>query len=263
MGVVHETDNAGVATSATSATPVTIGIPSRRVFYGMLAVVIVLALGFAITHWLNLRGYGGQFGFRQLFNMDGEANLPAWYSSVLLLCASLLLAVIALAKTRMKDAFRWYWWGLAAGFAWLSADEAAQLHEMLNRPAHALPFEATGTLAFPWVVLALPLVAVVAIVYLRFLAALPAATRNLFLLAAFLFLGGAAGVEMIQAELADAQGISSQPDGWDSDGRFGLDYMALLIVEETLEMIGVALFIRALLEYIDTQFARLTIKIVD
>lgn len=260
MAVVYGTSDT-IEASEVGATPVTIGIPARRIFVGMVAIAVLLAIAFATTHWLNLKGNAGQLGFRLLFHMDGEANLPAWYSASLLLVASLLLAVIALAKTRQEDLFRWYWWGLAAGFAWLSADESAQLHEMLNRPAHALPFDADGAFTFPWIALAIPIVAAVGVVYLRFLAGLPAATRTRFLVAAVLYLGAAVGVEMLEAALADAQGLSAQEPGWTLAGKFGFDYMALLIVEETFEMIAMAFFIRALLDYIDTQFARVTIAV--
>lgn len=262
MAIVRGTGNT-IEASEAGPSPVTIGIPAQRIFVGMVAAAVVLAVAFAATHWLNLQGYSGQLGFRRLFHMDDEANLPAWYSASLLLCAALLLAIIALAKTRHGDPFRWYWWGLAAGFAWLSADESAQLHEMLNRPAHALPFDAAGAFTFPWIALAIPIVATVGVVYLRFLVRLPTATRNRILVAAALYLGAAVGVEMLEGALADAQGLSAQAPDWTAEGKFGLDYMALLIIEETFEMIAIALFIRTLLEYVDTQFARITIMVSD
>lgn len=263
MAIAHDAESDGNTSSTGAATQFTVGIPKQTIFLGMVAIAVLLALAFAITHWLNLKGFENQLGFRRLFHMDSEANLPAWYSSLLLFCASLLLGVIALAKSRQKNTYRRHWWALAAGFVWLSADESAQLHEMLNRPALGLPFEASGPLSFPWIALAIPMVALLGIVYLRFLRSLPVGTRNMFIAAAALYLGAAIGVEMLEGMLADTQGLRDQAPGWTQSGSFGLDYMMLLLVEETGEMLAIALFIRALLEYIDTQFARVTLIVTD
>ena len=61
-----------------------------------------------------------------------------------------------------------------------------------TRPRSALP---------PWVIPALLAVTVFALVYLRFLFALPNRFRWLFILAAVLYVGGAAGLQMLRLAL--------------------------------------------------------------
>ncbi|MCO5101777.1 MAG: hypothetical protein M9885_12955 [Burkholderiaceae bacterium] len=191
--------------------------------------------------------------------MDGEANLPAWFSAMQLFAAAILLSLIALAKTRARDAHRWLWWGLAAGFFLMSADEGAQLHELLNRPGNTLHAGDDGAFLFSWVVIAIPVVIAIGLVYLRFLFSLPPRTRWSFVIAAACFLGGAVGFEVLEGLFAEAWGLASRTYDWGMAGDFDAKYMMLVLVEESLEMIGVAIFVRALLEYIDDQFGRLTI----
>jgi len=244
------------------AVPVVVGIPVQRVFVALLAIIALLALGFVTTHLVMLQtGHRVQFGLRDLFNMDGEANLPAWFSAMQLLVAAILLSLIALAKTRARDVHRWLWWGLAAGFFLMSADEGAQLHELLNRPGHALHAGDDGAFLFSWVVFAIPVVIAIGLVYLRFLLSLPPRTRFAFVLAAACFLGGAVGFEVLEGLFAEAWGLARRTYDWGMAGDFDAKYMVLVLVEESLEMIGVAIFVRALLEYIDDQFGRLTIAV--
>lgn len=222
----------------------------------LVAATALLALAFVVTHLLKLQGYPEQMGLRRLFNMDGEGTLPAWFESTLMLAASALLAIIATGKQRSGDRFRSGWWILAAGFLYLSADESASIHELLNRAGHALPIATDGLLDAPWVVFGMAGALVVGIGYLRFLAHLPPATRWGFVLAGACFLGGALGVEMLSAALADAHGLEAQPSGWEQRGDFPIEYMWHIVVEESLEMLGVILFIDALLGYLQADPTR-------
>ena len=81
------------------------------------------------------------------------------------------------------------------------------------------------------------LVSIVGVRFLKCLLGLPRSTRNLFLLAAAMFIGGAIGIELI-GSYVDASG-----------SRHTLLYRLLIAVEESLEMTGVAVFIFGLLRY--------------
>lgn len=243
--------------------PIVLSIPRRRVLTGLLLTVATLATLFLTTHLLKLQGYEGQMGFRRLFNMDGEGTLPAWFSSTLMLAASVLLAAIATERARTGDRFRWHWCVLALGLLYMSADEAASIHEMMNRAGHALPLRADGLLRAPWVVFGIAVAAAVAIAYRNFLRSLPPATRRGFVMAGACYLGGALGVEMLGAAVSDVQGLQSQPDGWGDRGDFTIGYALLVTAEEAMEMSGMILFVNALLGYIARRAGRISVEVRD
>ena len=176
--------------------------------------------------------------------VDGEGNIPAWYSASLLLLCSLLLATIAFAHKQQRGGHVLHWVVLSLIFAFLSLDETAQLHELSIAPLRDI-FGTTGFLYYGWIVPAGLCVALFGLAYLRFLARLPARTRRLFLLAGFIFVGGAIGVEAVSGKHASLQGEQN------------LTYHLIITVEELLEMAGVVLFIYALLDYISRQFTKL------
>jgi peptidoglycan/xylan/chitin deacetylase (PgdA/CDA1 family) len=183
-------------------------------------------------------------GFVPLFYLDGEGNIPAWYSACALLAAACLLGLIALHSRARKDPQAFYWGALTASFSLLSLDEVAQIHEYPIAPLREA-LHATGYLYYTWVVPAgLVLVAAAPLLW-RFLLHLPRRTRTLFFAAAVVFVGGALGVEMISANRAYRYGEED------------FAYTLIISVEELLEMVGVVLFIHALLDYIRNHFTRI------
>ena len=78
----------------------------------------------------------------QFFDLDGEANLPAWFSSIQLFVigqAFLLKGLQINSKTQLS---RFFFYLGCLGFILLSADEAARIHETLNgvlQHVHLLP----------------------------------------------------------------------------------------------------------------------------
>lgn len=167
----------------------------------------------------------------ELVSLSYEGNLPTWYASSLLLVCGLLLGAIALDVGARGGAHRGHWWGLAAGFLFMSLDEAVELHEHLGGL-----FGFGGVLYFDWVVPAAAVVAVVAALYAGFVRALPGRRRRWFLLAGAIYVGGAVGVEL-------PLGWWTERAGPDSAGYALIDW-----VEETLELLGVSLFLVALVE---------------
>ena len=178
-------------------------------------------------------------GLMGFFDMGSEANLPTFCSAAMLMFSAMLLALIASGSSAESKRMRLGWWILAAGFFLLSLDEVAQLHEgvvgelILNIDLFSgLPF-------YGWFLIYLPLLAVLTVVYLPFLKKLPRQTAVRFVLAGAVYLGGAIGVETFEGFIAKSMGDSA---------NFGILAISRLI-EETAEMAGVLLFIRALLIY--------------
>ena len=97
---------------------------------------------------------------------------------------------------------------------------------------------ASGILYYPWVLVGALVVLVIAIISRRFFGALPAATRRALVTGAAVFLTGALGVEALGGMYAE------------QDGRQNLGYGLITTVEETCEMLGVAIVIGGLLTHL-------------
>ena len=116
----------------------------------------------------------------EFFSLSEEWNLPTWFSSVLLFSCGAVLAAIAASKRRTGALYLRHWWVLAAGFFYISLDEAVQIHE------HAGGWvDVGGILYFDWVIPASILVAILGVSYLGFLAHLPRVVQE-FITAHFL-----------------------------------------------------------------------------
>jgi hypothetical protein len=164
----------------------------------------------------------------ELFSLSYERNVPTWYATVLLFACSALLAQIA----RRAPSHRAHWWALSAIFAYMSLDEAIEIHEHLGRFV-----EGEGVLYFAWVIPAGVVVLALGLAYLPFVRALEPKSRRRFLLAGALYVGGALLMEL--------------PLGYwtDRHGDDNLGYGLIDFVEETMELAGAAVFVHALADH--------------
>lgn len=174
------------------------------------------------------------------FTLDSEGSVPAWYSSILLLTASALLAVVATVAFNQRDRWWKHWTALASLFCLLSLDEAASFHESLILPLQT-HFGASGFFFFAWVIPGIFFVGTVGMAFLRFLINLDPQTRNRFILAGGLFVGGALGMEFVGGAFMDGFGEQH------------ILYILSAAIEETLEIHGVTLFIIAILKHLESR----------
>ena len=172
------------------------------------------------------------------FNVDGEGNIPTIYSSLALLFSSLLLGVIAYAKNLDSGRYQNHWKILSFIFLGLSLDEVFQWHEHLIGLRTLL--NATGVLYFTWILPIGFLVAIFLLSYSKFLFHLPVATKKLFVAATALYIGGAIGMEMPGGYVASTM------------GQENVAYLIVTTIEESLEMLGIVVFIHALMSYLKT-----------
>ena len=212
--------------------------PAKRISDVLFAIVLML-VALSITGQCSkyVWGHPKLMGFVPLFYLDYESTVPTWYSSVALGLAAALLSLIAIAMYQTRDPYRLHWATLAGLLAFLSLDEIAMFHEMPIDPMREA-FGAGGLLYYAWVIPGSVAVCVVAGLYLRFFLHLSRRTQAWFALAAGCFVAGAIGVEMLS--------------GWQAD-RFGeetLTYALIITVEEFLEMTGVVILIRGLVDYV-------------
>jgi spermidine synthase len=217
-------------------------IRPRKIAFVLVFIVFVLATMSLITEYIVEVLYKDAeslaLDFLDLFSVNLEQSIPTWYSTILLLLAVAILAVIAAAKWRGIDSYRWQWIGLTLIFLYLSMDEAVSIHEFASNPLN-ITFKTSGYLYFGWQIVAVPIVLIFALLYLRFLFHLPAYTRYGFILSGVIYVSGAIFIE----------GLSANQLFLDND-VFTYRYMVIATVEETSEMLGVVLFIYSLLSYI-------------
>lgn len=64
-----------------------------------------------------------------LFDLDGEANIPTWFSSGQLLAIAIILWIVAFYRRKPEKPSRAFLLTCGTGFLLLSADEVVQLHE--------------------------------------------------------------------------------------------------------------------------------------
>lgn len=202
-----------------------------------------------VAFLLVLASIGGQFsrfvlghdylkGLVPLFYLEMEQNIPAYFSVLLMLFASLLLAVIALLNGKQGGPHVSKWAILSFGFLYMGFDEAFTVHESLILPVRTLlGGRNLGIFFFAWVIPGIALVLVLGLFFLRFLLHLSATTRFRFLMAAAFYLGGAIGGDLIGGRHAELYGFKN----W--------TYSMFVTIEESLEMAGLIVFIWALLNY--------------
>jgi len=103
----------------------------------------------------------------------------------------------------------------------------------------------SGLLYFAWVIpYAIGLIAIL-LVYSKFLLSLNRKILILFILSGAIFVSGAVFMELFEGNYVDSHGFSD------------IYYLVFVPIEETLEMIGLSLFIYTLLLYLEMQFGNL------
>ncbi|GAA2720456.1 hypothetical protein [Cellulomonas aerilata] len=167
----------------------------------------------------------------QFLALNKEMGLPAWTSSVLLVLVAQALWLLA-DVDRTTHRRRWARQErlLAGLFVYLSVDEATALHEQTIYPLRTA-LDLGGALFFSWVVLFVPLAAVVAALCLRWVRGLPRVAGRLVVLAGVLYLGGAVGMEMVGSWMF-TQGLEGT-----------MRYAGVVALEEGLEMLGALLML--------------------
>jgi hypothetical protein len=206
---------------------------------GITAILVALGLGAILVEplaiadpWLAQL----QTSYVRLFNVDREANVPTWFSSVLLLLCGGLAGTIG-ALTPGPGRGRWLL--MACLFAAMSLDESAIIHEMMIKPTRAL-LSGSGYLYYSWIIPGAIIVAVVVAYYWRFITTMPAHIRNRLMAAAGIYVLGALVVEATSGRIEDEHGL-------------GFAYEMTALIEESLEMMGAVIIASGLLAHLCTE----------
>lgn len=169
-----------------------------------------------------------QFWF-YFFDVGREINVPTWFSAGLWIIAAGLAGYFS----RHASRYRGSWSLFSVVCIVFSIGETLELHERLDvigaEIAQYLPFE----LGFTWVIPGALIAVLIVGLLLRMILSLPRGSRNALVAAGAVFAGGGLGVETLSGLFLDGNGLPWQ-------------FFLLTLIEETLEMAGIALCIGAL-----------------
>jgi len=210
----------------------TLYINPKKVFIVLMSVMVLLVLVSIFLNLLSVLDIPVYKVTRRIFGLSRERNIPTLFSSVILLGSSMLLGYIAYLTRLTGGRYSLFWAILSLGFLYLSVDETAYIHETLSE-------DRAG-----WVFVAAPFVILFLLFYIRFFLHLPRSTKLYFLSAGLLFIGGAFFLEFIgswRRSIVDENSIAQT-------------YLVFTTVEESFEMLGIILFIYALLLYLRDNF---------
>ncbi len=214
-----------------------IDLSPKRVIIFLIFIVIGLSLASITGQFFQYYHLSHSPEIIDKLNVDGEYTIPSLFSSFSLLFCSILLGWISRKKWQNNDKYTGKWIGLSVIFFYLALDETISLHEQLIHPLRKL-LNATGIFYYTWVIPGSILVIAVALIYWKFVQALPPKIKYLFFLSAIFYVGGAIGMEMINGYYSYL---------YDSEMFV---YEILVTIEEFFEMLGVVVFIYALLCYL-------------
>lgn len=223
---------------------------SPRKITKFLLTIIALLILFNIAERIFIRWLNAANGTQLIshyFNFDRESNFPSLYSALALGFCSYLLAIITTLKKIERARFTRHWKALSLIFLFLAIDEACSIHELFI-PILRGALDARGIFYFTWVIPAFLLLLIFLISFRKFIYNLPTKTKTLFVTAGIVYVAGALGMELIGGYIADNFG-------------YGTVYGIASSIEEILEMLGIVVFINALLCYIQSRSKQLHLSL--
>jgi hypothetical protein len=211
---------------------------NRRTFHYLTGGVALLVLADLIDYVVGMP-------FRSVtrwISLNGEASIPAWYSSLLLSLAGLVsLQCFDYAKRKTPDGQKAFLF-LAALLFFMSCDEVARLHESMGAMVVRLFATYSGVPVMPhWVWIGGPVLVVVFLGFIwlvsRPLSLVAGSTKFLVLGFSLIFLGGVI-LEFVQLVFPIFRNVP-----WTK--------RAEILVEESFEMIGTISIAHALIIWRD------------
>jgi hypothetical protein len=213
----------------------------------------ILWIGAALAVGMHLLTYGvyvwggrRSLGLLRHFDLDFEGNVAVWFSSAVLLVGAMVLAGVGLEARRAREPYARHWLALSLIFVYLSADEAGQIHEVMQGPMDEL-VSMHGWLTYAWVIPGAVIALILGLAFLRFIRNLPNPTRRWVIVSGAAFVLGALVIETYGGMLSDELGYDSTP------------YQMEVAVEEGFELFGASTFIWAIARYAEQRrTARMT-----
>lgn len=216
---------------------------SLKVF---IALFVVIGLLTAVHLWLqhlNLNVYhelnGRVFEVSNRVDFDDEASLPTWTSQAILLAiglSSLLLATLQRDKAVKRT------WGIVGAIGiLLSMDEVAAIHELLLQIVHLAFFSLSPPTvrSNAWLIL-LPFILGAGLLLLwQLIKHVPRRTVVILCSGAIIFMVGAVFIDILTTS---------------NNANTFYERGILVAMEESLEMVGAAIILYAILSYLEVSY---------
>ncbi|MEK6481252.1 hypothetical protein WJR50_27160 [Catalinimonas sp. 4WD22] len=169
-------------------------------------------------------------------DLNEENNFPSFFSGMNLIFTGLIVLLISLCNDK-KNKFYKHWFFISFLFFFLGTDELASIHERVGRYTSIFLGVENTIGGFIWVLPFSIFLLILAYFYLPFLLHLPYKYKKLLIIASIVFVGGGMVMESIGSTLV---GVSDY---------YPLEY----IIEETMEMLGVIIFLYAFFKYLKNE----------
>jgi hypothetical protein len=217
--------------------PLRLSVPVDTIWRWQVGAAALLVVVYLVTQ--AVREFGGYpyfFGLVPMFDLDAEANLPSFFQAQGLLACAIALLFVARHERAAARPMAHAWLVLSIAFFYLGADEAAMLHDRMGPVA----MQAIGSQPnhVDWILPMGILAGAFGLYMIPFLFGIERATAAAFVIAGAVYIGGAVGVELLGKVVSERYGYESYP------------YALSVALEEGMEMLGVALFLRSILRYL-------------
>lgn len=209
---------------------------ANRLLFILIAIEIFFAVVFLTFSFLG----DPLWIIDRLFNLNGEKNLPALFSSIQLFSVGIILLVIARQPRKLLLPSTIFLSILGAGFIFLSIDEAFSIHESITRMLKHIDWipRFKGDHGI-WIPLYLSLIPIfLSIFYKNFFAMWNQSKKETILVTSGLglFLLGAVGMEVIGYQFL-------------TTANTPILYILEIAIEEFLEMFGISLVLYGVILY--------------
>ncbi len=220
-----------------------------------MIISIALALGSFAYAFVGLTGHDNALGFLGLLDLGSERSVATYLSSVNLLVAAVLLFLLNRVRSQQQLPDARCWGFLSALFLLLSIDEAISIHEkfdgvyvyLMNRGWIPQLLD-----SHEWVPFGVLFVVVVGLIVIPMLRHVNRETVRYMFIAGAIFITGALGFEFLGAVMLETGMVASKTESL---------YLGRRVIEEGLEMYGIAVFNWAL--YREMQRAPATVYLGD
>ena len=228
---------------------VVLNIHAAKVILALWVIAAGLVIASLVSQGIRFLFLDPRLRRLALLDLNAEGNIPTYFSTIILLFSSILLGTISMLKKKERDPYRVHWAVLSFLFFLVSFEEVASLRDYMDRPVQLLLGQNSSIFYFSWVIPGALFVVFIIVLFFPFWIHLPRWVRRSFAIAAGIYIFGVIGIESIGGAFIAV------------NDEFNFTYVLITTVEETLEMAGVILFIKALLLYLSMFYSDTLIRI--